>query len=916
MRRTWTLVAAMALVALAGAAPARAAWEGTGEPTLEARAILPADASAPAPFPGAPDTEPQPRPRRRASPSAGSARCSTRPGATATGRCPTTASAPRRTRARSCCGSTRSRRTGETARGGDGEVEIKDVDHAERPGTTACPSTSSTSDTRERLLTGGDFDLESVRVDRRGDLWFGEEFGPYLLHTDRRGRVQGGADPAARRPLARTPPAPGTPNLARSNGFEGMALSDDGRTLRPVLEGPVTGDDPTVRRVYEFDLDRKPLRARLAGVPRRAPGATWSPTSRCATTTASSSLERDNGRGPRRAPQAGVRGHADAATGRCRSAGIADLLDLRDPARISLPGAPGRHRPGRPVLACRTRRSKSVLPLGEDRLAIVNDTNFGSRGRNPDLPDYSDFIVISTPRPQPRRADAGDHRRHAVRRRAGGRLPAARRRRQRRPGRRARSSTSATSRTAAAPATTRASSACAPSTTRSRTRSCYTPGDNEWTDCHRPAAGGYVPTERLARLRAAVLPRDRDPRRLPARAVRREPALVGRGRDVRARARGRQRQRARAPGSAAPRRRRSAPSGSPRSTPARRRRSSGSTAPSTPRSAARARGVVIGMQADTFARQHRVRPHQRPARAARAPIRAARAAAPGRHARVQDRPAARRRAEPRPRRGRGRDRERVAPPDGRPAHAGGVLVAAGAAAAAGHRRLVQHPPRRRHRRPARPRAGRRRDRAHRRRGRRPAGGRPALGRPQRVRRPGAVARRPARHAASSTAPTSTSTRPRPIARGASTARRSCPRTRSSTAATRCCRGRENGEQRGLLEAAIDVDGTRVRVANTHLQHNSAVERRAQTERIAELLAPVAHAGDPRSATSTRRPARPSSRRSHRASPTPGRAAGPATGSPIPPPRPTARIDYVLTTHDVDVASARTLSLSGLRSPAR
>jgi hypothetical protein len=30
----------------------------------------------------------------------------------------------------------------------------------------------------------------------------------------------------------------------------------------------------------------------------------------------------------------------------------------------------------------------------------------------------------------------------------------------------------------------------------------YTPGDNEWTDCHRPAAGGYDPLERLAKLRA------------------------------------------------------------------------------------------------------------------------------------------------------------------------------------------------------------------------------------------------------------------------------------------------------------------------------------------------------------------------------------------------------------------------------
>ena len=35
----------------------------------------------------------------------------------------------------------------------------------------------------------------------------------------------------------------------------------------------------------------------------------------------------------------------------------------------------------------------------------------------------------------------------------------------------------------------------------------FTPGDNEWTDCHRPAAGGYVPTERLSKLRDVFFPR-------------------------------------------------------------------------------------------------------------------------------------------------------------------------------------------------------------------------------------------------------------------------------------------------------------------------------------------------------------------------------------------------------------------------
>jgi hypothetical protein len=40
---------------------------------------------------------------------------------------------------------------------------------------------------------------------------------------------------------------------------------------------------------------------------------------------------------------------------------------------------------------------EAVLPLGGGQLAIVNDTNFGSTGRNSGLPDYSDFIVVDVP---------------------------------------------------------------------------------------------------------------------------------------------------------------------------------------------------------------------------------------------------------------------------------------------------------------------------------------------------------------------------------------------------------------------------------------------------------------------------------------------------------------------------------------
>ena len=54
-----------------------------------------------------------------------------------------------------------------------------------------------------------------------------------------------------------------------------------------------------------------------------------------------------------------------------------------------------------------------------------------------------------------------------------------------------------------------------------------TPGDNEWTDCHRPAAGGYSPTERLAQLPFGLLPaRQQEPRR-DARALKTQARMPG-----------------------------------------------------------------------------------------------------------------------------------------------------------------------------------------------------------------------------------------------------------------------------------------------------------------------------------------------------------------------------------------------------
>lgn len=40
-----------------------------------------------------------------------------------------------------------------------------------------------------RILTGADFDIESLQRAPDGTLWFGDEFGPFLIHTDATGKV-------------------------------------------------------------------------------------------------------------------------------------------------------------------------------------------------------------------------------------------------------------------------------------------------------------------------------------------------------------------------------------------------------------------------------------------------------------------------------------------------------------------------------------------------------------------------------------------------------------------------------------------------------------------------------------------------------------------------------------------------------
>ena len=135
--------------------------------------------------------------------------------------------------------------------------------------------------TAKRYLTGSDFDTESFQF-ADGAIWIGDEFGPYLLKTDRQGKVLAFFETVVDGKVIRSPDhyavtTPGAPGGAvafearRSKGFEGMAASKDGRMLYPLLEGALwnetTKSFETVQgkqylRVLEFDIKEQKFTGR------------------------------------------------------------------------------------------------------------------------------------------------------------------------------------------------------------------------------------------------------------------------------------------------------------------------------------------------------------------------------------------------------------------------------------------------------------------------------------------------------------------------------------------------------------------------------------------------------------------------------------------------------------------------------
>jgi hypothetical protein len=286
----------------------------------------------------------------------------------------------------------------ETARGGSGTIDVRGFIELRDPDGHV-PFALERSD---RLLTGGDFDIESMRIDRHGDLWFGDEFGPWLLHADRSGRV---LEPPVELAGVKSPQNPPvapfnpSPTLGRSQGFEGMAISPDRRTLYPMLEGALTADpDQTRRLIHEYRIG--------SGYS----GRTWQYRVEAATNAIGDFtqldrnrfvvIERDNAQGAaaqfKKIYLVDLR--RSGPDGFLEKRELVDLLHIADPAGISLPAQPGDIGLGA-EFAFPFQTIEDVLPLGRKRLLVLNDNNFPfSSGRHSGQPDPNEAIVVRVPR--------------------------------------------------------------------------------------------------------------------------------------------------------------------------------------------------------------------------------------------------------------------------------------------------------------------------------------------------------------------------------------------------------------------------------------------------------------------------------------------------------------------------------------
>lgn len=306
--------------------------------------------------------------------------------------------------------------TGQVAR--KATVFLRDPDHK-------APFRIANEGTDSRYLTGADFDPESIQY-LDGEIWIGDEFGPYLLRLTEDGRlldviptkldgeVIGGPDT----PGTVVPAQPGKDfRVQRSGGYEGMALQPGTNLLWAMLEKPLLVEGGETEgdflRVITFD----PKAGDWTGDSYRfrlSEGAKAIGDFNFIDDTRALVIERDNGEGD--AAKACAEGASDQAAcypnparvknivlvdtaqrdadGFLHRIGHINLLDIQDPDNKALAGTKNDGAPFTfPFFTI-----EDVARVDDTHIMVANDNNLPfSGGREIGQAANNEFILLSVP---------------------------------------------------------------------------------------------------------------------------------------------------------------------------------------------------------------------------------------------------------------------------------------------------------------------------------------------------------------------------------------------------------------------------------------------------------------------------------------------------------------------------------------
>lgn len=298
-----------------------------------------------------------------------------------------------------------------TAVGGSGAVTVKDFIQFRDP-NGLMGFTIVNAATPGRLLTGADIDPESMQRAKNGDLWVGEEFGPWVLHFDATGVLLEPPFPvpgalvglsSSENLMSPNNPflvPPATATQPNSRGFEAMSSTPDGKHLYPTLEGATVQDGTTSNRRFmlEFDIAGGRFTGRVWQYRTEQPGYMvadmWALDQYRMVV-----IERDGGRGvDAKFRNVYVIDRRDIGPDGFLVKHLAvDLTAIPDPGHVSLPPIhAGDVRLGNPFgVACES--IEAIHVIDGERLLLGCDNNFPNTGRNPSLADDNEFIIVKVP---------------------------------------------------------------------------------------------------------------------------------------------------------------------------------------------------------------------------------------------------------------------------------------------------------------------------------------------------------------------------------------------------------------------------------------------------------------------------------------------------------------------------------------